>query len=626
MSDMDCTAAIERAQAALGRRDHVLAVEACEDALAIAPQSCEALFILALVSATSGDPFRALDLLRHAHDAHPDNREVVLMMAAQSAGLGRLADAAYFAKLSMTLAENAALAALLPPQFRDPASVMAHVGAPRFLTEASIQFELRHYPAALFQAELAVRNQPDSPAPYAIMGKCLLALGHWDRAIAAFRAAVHLAPDDASHRADLAEALIGRGDFADGRALLEAAADASPDDDDIASRLVDLARFDPQVSADRLRRDTARWNRRLPRSEHRGEPAGGAGPKRVGFLINQAAVDLWMQAIEPVMMELHRRKVEIHVLQQYMHDETATLRLRRYSASWREIYNVDDETLAFMLEQVDLKVLVDLCGFTPNNRRAVLARKIVPYQLGWLTSGAETADGAHDYILADEIAAGVFEGERLIVLQGGAHSYVPKAPATPADLPARAGGGITFGGVATPATVLPSVPLWAKVLHAVPGSTLVLGNMANIDEPAVHRFMEAFANWGLSDRVLCQRAEGKNPTADFLSAVDVMLDSVVVNGGRDTCDALREGIPVVSLLGANTDSIRGAAILASAGHGEWIARSPDEFVAIAKGLATDVDGLEAVRNRLREDIPTSALCDPATLAAAMDAVFEGLGK
>ncbi len=58
------------------------------------------------------------------------------------------------------------------------------------------------------------------------------------------------------------------------------------------------------------------------------------------------------------------------------------------------------------------------------------------------------------------------------------------------------------------------------------------------------------------------------------------------------------GVPVVTLAGRASVSRRGVSFLTHLGHPEWIAESPDEYVAIAVRLASDLGGLERLRPHL----------------------------
>jgi predicted O-linked N-acetylglucosamine transferase (SPINDLY family) len=608
--------------------DYVGAIEACEEALAQDQTSRDALFHLGIVAMVMGDSPRAHNIFLAAHQHHPDCREIVLMLASLSGGLGNLADATYYAKLSLTLTEDAELVQMVPVQYRDPSTVLERVNIPRHYVEAETQFQLGEYEAAVKSGEMAMHANPRDPNAYGVLGRSLIRLGHLGRAEAALHAAIHLAPQVPELRADLGEALVAQGRHFEGVALIEAAADEMPDSDELAARLVEARRRAPAVSPAQLQQAAQAWDKRFAITQR--EPAeSNDGPAlSIGYLINQHAAEHLLPIIEPVLTAHNPSRVNVCVLQQYPHDETATVRLKGRASSWHETYNVDDETLAFMLRQLRLDALIDLCGYTPGNRRPLLANAPAGLRLGWLSGGAELAGDALDYTFGDPITAELLGTERQIIVPTGTVRYLcAPTPSSAADAPALANGAVTFGGLADPARAVVAAPLWSKVLRAVPGSVLLLGNTGGGDQWAAERLRDLFAHWGLSDRIRLQEPDRSRATSEaFLSNIDILLDTPDINGVVETCEALREGVPVITLQGGTSDSCMGAGILTTAGHPEWIARTSDDFVGNAVGLAQDAERIASLRSTLRSEIPAGELANGASLAAAFEVAMLGLTR
>jgi protein O-GlcNAc transferase len=78
---------------------------------------------------------------------------------------------------------------------------------------------------------------------------------------------------------------------------------------------------------------------------------------------------------------------------------------------------------------------------------------------------------------------------------------------------------------------------------------------------------------------------------------------------------------VVTLRGERHASRVGASLLTAAGHPEWIAQSPDDFVRIASTLAADRTKLAGLRASLRGELQQSALCDYAGQGARFGAAL-----
>jgi len=69
------------------------------------------------------------------------------------------------------------------------------------------------------------------------------------------------------------------------------------------------------------------------------------------------------------------------------------------------------------------------------------------------------------------------------------------------------------------------------------------------------------------------------------------------------------GVPVVTLAGDRHVARVGASLLAAVGHPEWVARSWDDYLRIAVGLARDAAGRGRLRSELRREMRGSAILD-----------------
>jgi predicted O-linked N-acetylglucosamine transferase (SPINDLY family) len=193
--------------------------------------------------------------------------------------------------------------------------------------------------------------------------------------------------------------------------------------------------------------------------------------------------------------------------------------------------------------------------------------------------------------------------------------------------PALANGYVTFGAILDPARIAGSAALWARVLREVPDARLMLGRAPIPDEGTHRRLVALFDQHGAGDRVTFQgAAEGKTFTAAFYTAIDILLDSQPVNGTIELCEAMWRGVPVLSCRGDRRSSRIGASILVAAGRPDWIAETPDEFVALARRLASDRSMLAAWRRLLPDEFKKSPLCEAKRFAGEFGAMLERLAE
>ena len=213
-------------------------------------------------------------------------------------------------------------------------------------------------------------------------------------------------------------------------------------------------------------------------------------------------------------------------------------------------------------------------------------------------------------------------------------SRIPLVYAPPAEmpdvacLPAVANGYITFGYFGRTVRLNDAVlAAWARILHAVPGSRLML-NSAPFGEPASREQMTArFAALGIdSARLELVHTSPQPRTWAAYGEVDIALDPFPHNAGTTTIEALWQGVPVLSLAGRPTVGRFGAAILHAIGLDDWVTNDVDAYVARAVTAAADIDALARLRGGLRARFAASPLRDAAGLAREMEAAYRALWR
>jgi predicted O-linked N-acetylglucosamine transferase (SPINDLY family) len=170
--------------------------------------------------------------------------------------------------------------------------------------------------------------------------------------------------------------------------------------------------------------------------------------------------------------------------------------------------------------------------------------------------------------------------------------------------------------------------LWTAVLKAVPGSRLVLKGKALADESIAARFYERFATRGIGAERL-EMLQHTPATGEHLAAyakVDISLDPFPYSGTTTTCEAMWMGVPVVTMEGSRHSSRVGVSLLRTVGLPELIARTPEEYLTIATGLANDRARLAALRSTLRERVRASPLCDIKAFVPKLDAAYRAMWR
>jgi predicted O-linked N-acetylglucosamine transferase (SPINDLY family) len=301
---------------------------------------------------------------------------------------------------------------------------------------------------------------------------------------------------------------------------------------------------------------------------------------------------------------------------------------RSPKATWHDTTTLDDAAVARLVRQDAIDILVDLGGWTRGTRLPAFALAPAPVQMTYLgfpgttglpTIGYRIVDG-----ITDPASSEAFATEELIRMPACFLCPAPNLALPVAAPPCTSRGNVTFGSFNTMAKVgEPVLTLWAQVLKAVPGSRLLLKNRALEREPTRSRVRTLLQGLGIAPDRLDLRGEtaSESEHLEAYANVDIALDPFPYNGATTTFDALWMGVPVVTLLGRSHVSRVSASMLTAAACSDFIATTPDNFVAKCVALAADPAALAAKRAAQRQQVAASPLCDGRAFVRALESRY-----
>ena len=187
--------------------------------------------------------------------------------------------------------------------------------------------------------------------------------------------------------------------------------------------------------------------------------------------------------------------------------------------------------------------------------------------------------------------------------------------------PVESAGRVTFGSLCNIAKVNEGViALWSRVLAGAPTAGLLMATIA----PGAprERLLEAFARHGVGrERIAFADWLEESRFVQLYAKVDVVLDVFPCNGATTTCEALWQGVPVVTFRGEAFPGRAGASLLGSAGMGEFVAADAGGYVDIATRLAGDPASLRRLRATLRDRLAGSPVMDEAGFTLGLEAGY-----
>jgi protein O-GlcNAc transferase len=278
---------------------------------------------------------------------------------------------------------------------------------------------------------------------------------------------------------------------------------------------------------------------------------------------------------------------------------------------FREIGSLSDYEAASVIHSDGTEILIDLMGHTADSRLGICAFRPAPIQVRMLGMAGTTGATFFDYIVTDPVVTPPelqpYYTEKFILMphcyQVNNYSDVP-LPATGE----RERRGVVLGCFSTAYKIDPvAFDAWMEILNQVPNCELWLMSENNIVRSNLKSYAAAR---GIShSRIRIMEKLPKQEHLKRLAQVDLVLDTITVNGAATTSDALWMGVPVLTLQGRHFASRMASSLLRAIGMPDLVTTGLHEYITKAVTLAKDRDRLEHIKARLKRHRTVYSLFD-----------------
>ena len=325
--------------------------------------------------------------------------------------------------------------------------------------------------------------------------------------------------------------------------------------------------------------------------------------------------------VEPIIARHDATLFDIYIYSDVHAEDTRTQRIRSYVKHWIPTIHMSNEQVVQRIRQDEIDILIDLNGPSGRNRLPVLAKKPAPIQIEWMGHAGTTGLSTMDYMVTDDIAApankDLYLAEQALRLKHGVLCYRPELESWPSempvgDLPALRNGYITFASFNNLIKINDvTLKAWQAILEALPNARLFMKARQFGDAILVKQWQDRMQRLGLDvNRIeLVPFEKGIEQHIRLHQQIDIHLDSYPYSGMTTTCEALWMGVPVIALAGECQASLICASLLDKINANDWIANTPDEYVAKALAMARDIPALAEIRKSLRQKVMDSAIYD-----------------
>jgi predicted O-linked N-acetylglucosamine transferase (SPINDLY family) len=340
-----------------------------------------------------------------------------------------------------------------------------------------------------------------------------------------------------------------------------------------------------------------------PAAEHLAPPDGYNHDRiRVGYLSSDFCSHAMSYLITELFERHDRSRFKIHGYCTSPEDGS-DIRRRVIAAfdHFTIIKDMTDETAARLIRADEIDILIDLNGLTTGTRMAILRWRPAPVQATYLGFIGPVPMPELDFLLCDEFVvppayAALYQPQPLYIVpnyQANDSKRVIGLPMsrTTAGLPEDRFVFCCFSNLFKITETM--FGAWMEILRRVDDSVLwlVWDNIWSRDN-----LRERARSAGVDPaRILF--AERVDPAAYMarLALPDLFLDTFPYNAGTIASDAIRMGLPMVTLIGESFASRMAGRLLHAIGATHGITETIENYIATSVALATQPDLLAAYR-------------------------------
>lgn len=275
--------------------------------------------------------------------------------------------------------------------------------------------------------------------------------------------------------------------------------------------------------------------------------------------------------------------------------------------AWVDISPHSAAECARIFQADEIDILVDLSGYTAGNRLLAFAHKPAPIQItAW---GYATGVGwpAMDVLFGDPLTMAGYPGPERVVHLPSVISFNPRPDLPePGPLPCLSGPPIFSVFQRAMKLTRPVLETYAEILRRVPEATIVF-KAADYSALAKTFIADCLPDARRQIQFLPSTTNEQHQV--LYQQTDLALDPWPQTGGISTLEAAWNGVPTVTLIGPRIIQRASAAFMDILGLPQFIARSPQDYIAHAVYSVTDGrQELAAIRAGLRERLRTSRIC------------------
>jgi len=325
---------------------------------------------------------------------------------------------------------------------------------------------------------------------------------------------------------------------------------------------------------------------------------------------------------------------EIYGFYHYSQKDEMTNTASKYFDKFFYCADLSDNEIADLSRNNNIDIAIDLTGYTANGRNNIYCYDPAPIKINYLGYPGTMGSACYDYIIADEIVLPKSENKNFV--ENVIHlpeCYLPNQAKiekidqiffTKKDL-GLPEDSLVFGSLHNNYKITPHIfNSWMKILKNTKNSILWL--LQNNDLVAKNINLEAQKHGIEKNRIFFAKRVSSSHHIQRLKVIDLFLDTFPYNAHITAQQAIRMGVPVLTIKGRSFASRVASSILNSVNLQELITTNINSYTNLAIEIANNKKKLKKLKDHLSQPKIIKKLNDTKKFTKDFEKIFIQLSK
>jgi len=297
------------------------------------------------------------------------------------------------------------------------------------------------------------------------------------------------------------------------------------------------------------------------------------------------------------------------------------------------VYNKSEEEIAILSRKNKIDIAVDLCGYTKYSISSAYYHRVAPIQINYLGYPGTMGSKNYDYIIADKNVLPQSEfkyfSEKVLYLPNCYQANQTKIKISESNFSKKdfnlPNDKFIFGCLNSNYKINPIIyDSWMEILRACKDSVLWL--LKENNDSSLNLVKEASKRGVGSERIIFTEKAKMDIHLKRMQFIDLFLDTYPYGAHTTASEAIRMGVPVITIEGNSFASRVATSILRTVGMNNLITKNIEEYTRVAINLRANKYKLLKLKNHLSNNKNINKLFDSKKYTKDLEKIYSDLLK